>query len=97
MYTSLLQNREEAGLREVRDTPVFTVLEDPRLPVVGEPRGTVSKGMLGGLAGGLFGMLAAFLAGAVGGVRRAPSADAQEFFRLLQEAAPRFLKRRGRS
>ena len=93
VYTSLLQNREEARIREVRDTPVITVLESPRLPVVGEARESMQKGVLGGLAGGMFGALIAFLAQWVAGARRAPSDEAREFFELVRQATPRFLRR----
>jgi len=96
VYTSLVQNREEARIREVRDTPVITVLEEPRLPVVSESRRSVLKGVLGGLTGLMVGVLIAFLAQGVAGARREASGDAREFFELMGEATPRFLKRRGR-
>jgi len=93
VYTSLVQNREEARLREVRDTPVITVLEEPRLPVMGEGRKSLQKAILGGLAGGIFGVLIAFLARALAEARLAPSEEVQEFFQLVDDATPRFLKR----
>jgi len=96
VYTTLVQNREEARIREVRDTPVITVLEDPRLPAVGEARGSAQKGVLGGLAGGVLGVLIALLAQGVGQARRAPSHEARQFFQLVEEATPRFLRRGGR-
>jgi len=49
VFTSLLMNREEAKIREVRDTAVITVLEAPGLPVVGEARKSVQKGVFGGM------------------------------------------------
>ena len=94
VYTSLLQNREEARMREVRDTPVLTVLEEPRLPVTGESRKTVQKAVLGGLVGGVLGTLIAFLAHAVAAARQSPTEDAREFFQLVEEAVPRVLRRR---
>jgi uncharacterized protein involved in exopolysaccharide biosynthesis len=93
VYTSLVQNREEARLREVRDTPVITVLESPQLPVVGESRKSLLKAALGGLAGGLIAILIAFLARSLAEARRAPNGDVREFFQLVEEATPRFLKR----
>jgi len=95
VYTSLMQNLEEARIREVRDTPVFTVLEAPRLAVSGESRKVVQKLVLGGLVGGFLGLLVAALMHQVGGARRSPNDDAREFFGLLEEATPRFLRRRG--
>jgi uncharacterized protein involved in exopolysaccharide biosynthesis len=94
VYTTLVQNRDEARIREVRDTPVITVLEDPRLPAVGESRGSANKAILGGLVGGVFGVLIALLAEGVTGLRTAASDDAREFFRLLEDAMPQFLRRR---
>jgi len=96
VYTSLVQNWQEARIREVRDTPVITVLENPRLPVVSEPRRLVLKGILCGLAGGILGALIALLAEGVSGVRRQPGGDVREFFQLVEQATPRFLKRRAR-
>ena len=93
VYTSLVQSQEEARLREVRDTPVITVLEAPQLPVIGESRKSASKAVLGGLAGALVGVLIAFLARMLSEARRAPSGEVREFFALVEEATPRFLKR----
>lgn len=94
VYTSLLQSREEAKIREVRDTPVITMLEDPRLPIVGEARGSVRRAVLGGIGAGMLGVLIAFLAQGVARARGETSADTQEFFRLIDEATPRFFRRR---
>lgn len=93
VYTSLLESREEARMSEVRDTPVITVLANPRLPVVGEARKSVMKGMAGGIAGGMFGVLVAFLVQAMAGARRQRSEEAREFFQLVEDATPRFLRR----
>ena len=93
VYVSLLQSREEARIREVRDTPVITVLEDPRLPVVGKPRNSLQKGILGGIAGVLIGVMIAFLLERVALARSAPTNAAQEFFALAREATPRLLRR----
>jgi uncharacterized protein involved in exopolysaccharide biosynthesis len=94
VYTSLLQAREEARIREVRDTPVITVLESPRLPVVGEARKSVQRGVSVGVAGGILGVLIAFLSRAVAMARQAPDENAREFFLLVEELTPRFLKGR---
>lgn len=93
-YTALVLSRDDARIREVRDTPVITVLEAPRLPVVGEPRRSAQKGVMGGLAGGTLGMLLALLAHGVAGARQTPSEASKEFFGLLEEATPGILRRR---
>jgi uncharacterized protein involved in exopolysaccharide biosynthesis len=93
VYTALVKNRDEARIREVRDTPVITVLEEPRIPAIGEKRGSVQKAVLGGFVGGLIGALIAFFSQGMAGVRRAPSEEAREFFELVDEATPRFFRR----
>lgn len=93
MYTSLSQSQEEAKIREVRNTPVITVIEEPQLPVLAEPRHSVTKALLGGIAGGVLGIVIAFLAQGVAGARTAPTQEAREFFELVDEATPRFLRR----
>lgn len=93
VYTALVQNREDARIREVRDTPVITVLEDPRLPLTPEPRNSLYKGILGGLLGAVLGIILALIAHVSAGARRKPSPEVNEFFRLLEQAKPRFLRR----
>jgi hypothetical protein len=93
IYTSLLQSREEARIREVRDIPVITMLEDPRRAAVSESRRVLAKGLLGALAGVIFGMLTAFVAQGVAGARQDSNDEAREFFQMVEEATPRFLRR----
>jgi uncharacterized protein involved in exopolysaccharide biosynthesis len=93
VYTSLLQNREEARLREVRDTPVITVIESPRLAVVGEPRKSVKKALVGGMTWALLGVLIALLIEGFSALRRTRSKESREFFQLVEEATPRFLRK----
>jgi uncharacterized protein involved in exopolysaccharide biosynthesis len=93
LHTSWLKSREEARIREVRDTPVITVFEEPQLPTASEPRNSVQKGIMGGIAGGILGGLIALLAHGMAGARRAPREDARELFQLMEEAKPRFLRK----
>lgn len=92
-YTQLSESQEEAKIREVRNTPVITVIEQPKLPVLAEPRHLVTKALLGAVAGVVLGMVIAFLSQRVAGARTAPSEEAREFFELVDEATPRFLRR----
>jgi uncharacterized protein involved in exopolysaccharide biosynthesis len=94
VYTSLLQSREEAKIREVRELPVITLLERPTLPVVGEPRKTLLKALTGGIAAAVLGVAIAFIAHAMAGAKREPGDEAREFFELIDAARPRFLRRR---
>jgi len=93
LYTSLLESLEEARIREVRDTPVITVLEEPRAAIVPEGRGTLSKGILGALAGSAVGLIIALLGQGFSRARREVNGESREFFRLVEEATPRFLRR----
>jgi uncharacterized protein involved in exopolysaccharide biosynthesis len=93
IYSSLLQNREEARIREVRDTPVITILEQPHLPVVSEGRGTVSKALLGAIAGIALALLIAFIVEGFAAARAQTSEEAREFFRLVDESKPRRFRR----
>jgi uncharacterized protein involved in exopolysaccharide biosynthesis len=93
LYSALLQSREDARIREIRDIPVITVLEEPALPLVGESRGTLQKAVLGGFAGGLLGVVIAFAVHGLSRARGMPSDEAREFFRLVDESTPRFLRK----
>jgi len=95
-YTSLVVNRDEARIREVRDIPLITVLETPRLPLVAEPRGAAQRAVLGAFAAGMIGVLIALIAHGFTGARQSPTDASREFFQLLDEARPGFMKRRGR-
>lgn len=93
LHTSWLKSREEARIREIRDMPVITVLEKPQLPIVGEPRKSAQKAVLGALTWGAVGLLLAFLVQGLTSARKATSEEAGEFFRLIDDATPRFLKK----
>lgn len=94
LYTAWMKSREDARIREVRDTPVITLLEEPRLPAVGESRRSVQRAISRGILGGLVGIMLAFLFEGLAKARRRPGPETQEFFRLLDEAVPGFLRRR---
>jgi uncharacterized protein involved in exopolysaccharide biosynthesis len=56
VVNGLAQQYEEARIREVRDTPVFTVIEEPALPVLPDPRGRAITVILGTMVGFLIGI-----------------------------------------
>lgn len=93
LYTTLLENLEDARIREVRDTPVITLLAEPRLPILPEARGTITKGVLGALAGAAIGFLIALFAEGLARARRESSDESREFFQMLEHARPRFLRK----
>ena len=94
VYTTLMQSLEQARIREVRDTPVFTVLEPPMLPVLPSSRHWPLKILLGGLLGGLLGIFIAYPLERLPEMRGRSTDEAREFFELLELAAPRFLASR---
>jgi uncharacterized protein involved in exopolysaccharide biosynthesis len=96
LYTSLLQNLAEVRIREIRDTPVITILDAPRLPLRSEGRGTLIKGIAGGILGAGLAAFAAFLFETIAGVRLRSTDDAREFFALLDRAMPSVLRRNRR-
>lgn len=80
LLTSLTQSVEEARIREVRDTPVITVIDTPSLPTAAERRGRVRLGLLGILFGSLIGILLAFASETMRARRLASDPAAEEFF-----------------
>lgn len=89
-YTSLLQSYAEARLREIRDTPVITVLEAPVLPVLGDARQTAIKAVIGGLTGGILGMILVLVLSARGSTNK----QLRRLFETANEMLPRSLRQR---
>lgn len=83
VVAALTQSYEEAQLREVRDTPLITVIEPPSVPALPEPRGRVRRVALGLFGGALFGVLLAFLGFVAARRRRQGSPEVDEFFSTL--------------
>lgn len=81
VVASLAQNYEDARIREVRDTPVITVIESPTRAVEADPRGRAAL-LAGGVLGGAFvGMLLVLV---LNGLRRMRLTD-PGFFDLVRE------------
>lgn len=93
LLTTLLQSYEEARIREVRDTPVLTMLESPQVPTLREPRRSVLKAILGLMAGGLLGVLVSAILSGLRVARDNPDDDSREFFALVNDIAPRLSRR----
>lgn len=89
-YTALLQSEAEARIREVRDTPVITVIEAPVAPALGESRQTLQKIIMGFIAGLVLGVVVA----AYRSARASGNPASREFFDALDAATPRFLRPR---
>jgi uncharacterized protein involved in exopolysaccharide biosynthesis len=95
-YSSLLVNREEARIREVRDTPVITVIEPPRLPLTAESRRSAQRTVLGAVCGIMLAVVLVLLTNGIARAKGESSEAAREFFESLAEATPRWLRRGAR-
>jgi uncharacterized protein involved in exopolysaccharide biosynthesis len=56
VYTSLAQSYEQSKIDEVRDLPVITVISEPEVPVLPDPRGLLKKGLMALVVGGAAGL-----------------------------------------
>lgn len=56
LYSTLSQAYEQAKIEEVRDTPVFTLVDEPELPARPNPRFLVLKLPLALIVGGIIGL-----------------------------------------
>jgi uncharacterized protein involved in exopolysaccharide biosynthesis len=85
IYAQLAGAYEQSKLEEVRDTPVLTVLDPPEVPIEPNPRGLVTKTLLGFIIGAL---IAAVLAVLINRLRAhgESGSDAEEFVALRQAA-----------
>jgi uncharacterized protein involved in exopolysaccharide biosynthesis len=61
LVTSLAQAHESARIEEVRNTPVITLIESPRVPAVRDPRRRVRTVAVGLITGTILGMFLAFV------------------------------------
>jgi uncharacterized protein involved in exopolysaccharide biosynthesis len=97
VYTTVAQSYEDAKIREVRDTPVITVLEPAYVPTIPEPRGRIASVIVGILFGAFVGALVSILADALVRRHREGSADATELVAVATEIKDSTLKRFRRS
>ena len=86
LYTELAQNFERARMEEVRDTPVITVLEEPEVPALADPRGLLRNGVLALIAGGVFGVVLAFSSEYMRRLRDRDTGDYAQFLHLRRES-----------
>jgi uncharacterized protein involved in exopolysaccharide biosynthesis len=93
LYTSLMQQKETARIKEVRDTPVITILESPQLPVRSRSRGAITKFVLGGIVATLLAILLVFVVENVSASRGDDPERREELLKLAREAIPPFVRR----
>jgi uncharacterized protein involved in exopolysaccharide biosynthesis len=85
VFTSMTQSLEEARVREVRDTPVITIVEPPSVDTIAESRGRVLYVLLGFFLGSFFGAMWAFGAEAMQRRRKEGDLEAEAFAGTLGE------------
>jgi uncharacterized protein involved in exopolysaccharide biosynthesis len=93
VYTQLVVAREDARLREVRDTPLLTVLQEPMRPTLGVPRGTVFRGILGALAGVAIGIGLLVLGELRRDAAQWPETERAAAWRAFESLLPRWARR----
>ena len=91
VFTTLAQSYEEARIREVRDTPVITVVESPSVPARSEPRGRTKVVLLGIMLGAFFGGVLVVGSAAMARRRAAGDAEATDFASALGDATSGFV------
>jgi uncharacterized protein involved in exopolysaccharide biosynthesis len=96
VVNTLTQSYEEVRIREVRDTPLITVLEPPALPAVPEPRGRLTRLVFGLFAGGLVGSVLALISASMARRDAAGDPEVKDLMSTLRELRPR-VSRRGAS
>lgn len=94
LLTGLLQAYEEARIREVRDTPTFTVIDPPGIPAKPDARGRLVKLLVGILTGGVVGLGAILAMEGFDRARAADPDDYQEFMTLTRARLRRIGGRR---
>jgi tyrosine-protein kinase Etk/Wzc len=85
VFTSLTQSYEEARMREVRDTPLITVIEPPAVPALPESRGVVKHILLGIVLAGFFAVVFIVVSESFTRRSNAGGADAAVFARAVAE------------
>lgn len=92
VVTSLTQAYEDAKIREVRDTPVITMLESPTVRTEPEPRGRTRRIAFGFLLGAIAGIVAVFVRAMAVNIRKRGDVDGEAFLETLEEIKRNTLK-----
>jgi uncharacterized protein involved in exopolysaccharide biosynthesis len=88
----LTSSYEELRIREVRDTPVYTIFEPPYVPTDPNSRGRLASGILGLMVGAFFGLMMVLTPVLVKQSRDRGAPDFEEFISVLGEMRREVLK-----
>jgi uncharacterized protein involved in exopolysaccharide biosynthesis len=99
VVTAMAQAYEQARIEEVRNTPVVTVIDEPEVPALPEPRGRLLKLLLGAMLGTMAGLGIAFVVEYGERAESEKNEEYGEFRTLLRDASTDFfdLRRSRRS
>lgn len=86
VVTSLTQAHQDARIREVRDTPVITVIEAPAVAADPVQSGRVLRVIAGFVLGAVLGTVLVLISAMLARRREEGNEEANEFFRALTEA-----------
>jgi len=93
LYTGLLKGLDEARVREVRNTPVITVVEEPQLAILPKSRRAAMKAALGLLVALLLALLLEVARETVRAARQASGGATRELVEHLDRLLPAWLRR----
>ena len=92
VFASLTQSYEEVRMREVRDIPVITMVDDPTVPVKPEARGRGIRTLLGLVIGAAIGAFLVFIGDQLARRRAQGDPDAEEFASSVGEVKRRLVR-----
>lgn len=93
VFTTLTQAYDDARMRELRDTPVITVVDAPTLPVKSEPRRRGIRALMGLLIGAATGALLSFMSITASRARAVGDPAAAEFATAVEQMKHDTLRR----
>jgi uncharacterized protein involved in exopolysaccharide biosynthesis len=99
VYTTLTQAYDDVRMRELRDTPVITMVDEPSVPAKPESRGRGIRTLVGFLIGAAIGALIAFIGDLAAKRRANGDLAAKEFASTVEQvkgSVTRSLRRVGR-
>jgi uncharacterized protein involved in exopolysaccharide biosynthesis len=94
VVSTLTQAYEEVRIREVRDTPLITVLEPPTVPAIPESRRRLLRLLFGLVSGGLIGLVVAITSASMKRRSAAGDPEVKDFIATLDEIRERIPLRR---
>jgi uncharacterized protein involved in exopolysaccharide biosynthesis len=101
VFSTLTQAYDDVRMRELRDTPVITMVDEPNVPAKPESRGRAIRVVIGFLVGAALGALLAFIANLMSTRRAQGDPAATEFVSTVGEMtggmARRIQRMRGRA